>query len=62
MNSDYVEWLKSLPVNRGQSRSWVGVYSTEEAADTFEQWQARINANDAPQGVIARWMAWLNRK
>ena len=60
MNSDYIEWLKSLPVNRGPSRSWVGVYAVEEPTETFEQWQARINANDAPQGVIARWMAWVN--
>ena len=60
MNSDYIEWVRSLLVNRGQSRSWVGVYSTEETAETFEQWQARFNANDAPRGVIDRWMQWLN--
>jgi len=60
VDRDYVEWLQSLPINRKQSRSWVGVYSVEEVSETFEQWQARINAQDAPQGVIARWMAWLN--
>ena len=60
MDRDYVEWLQSLPVNRKQSRSWVGVYSVEETAETFEQWQARINAQDAPRGVIARWWGWLN--
>lgn len=60
MNREYIEWLKSLPVNRKQPRSWVGVYSVEEGFETFEQWQARINANDAPRGVIARWWAWFN--
>ena len=60
MDRDYVEWLQSLPVNHKQPRSWVGVYTTEETAETFEQWQARINANDAPRGGIARWMAWFN--
>jgi len=59
MNSEYVEWLKSLPVNRGPSRSWVGVHSIEEQPEPFEEWQARMNAHDAPKGVIARWMDWL---
>ena len=38
MNREYIEWLKSLPVNRKQPRSWVGVYSVEEGFETFEQW------------------------
>ena len=59
MNREYIEWLKSLPVNRGPSRSWVGVYSVEEEFEPFHEWQARISAQDAPQGVIAKWMAWL---
>lgn len=60
MNSEYVEWLKSLPVNRKQPRSWVGVYSVEEEFEPFHEWQQRINTRDTPRGVIARWTAWLN--
>ena len=60
MNRDYINWLESLPCNRKRSRSWVGVYQQDDYNQTFEQWQERITQRDAPRGVIARWMNWLN--
>ena len=61
MDREYLDWLQQLPVNRGvRRRSWVGVYSTDESFETFEAWQARIVERDAPRGVIARWLRWLN--
>jgi hypothetical protein len=61
VNAEYLRWLRQLPCNGGSSRrSWVGVYSTEQSFETFEQWQARIDMRDAPRGVIARWKRWMN--
>ena len=56
MGRDYIEWLRQLPCNGGSSRrSWVGVYSTEQSFEPYEQWQLRMVERDAPRGVIARW-------
>ncbi len=62
MDRRYLDWLASLPINRGvrPRRSWVGVFSTEDSFETYEQWQARIDMRDAPRGVIARWKRWMN--
>lgn len=62
MNREYLDWLRQLPVNRGEHgrSSWVGVYRSEQNFETFEAWQARINQRDAPNGVIARWKQWMN--
>ena len=61
MNREYLDWLRQLPINRGaQRRSWVGVVETEQAYIPYEMWQQRAIERDAPRGVIARWMRWLN--
>ena len=57
----YLDWLASLPINRGSRKtSWVGVYRTDDSYEPFEAWQVRLSQRDAPRGVIARWLRWLN--
>jgi hypothetical protein len=63
VDRSYLDWLASLPINRAAGRprrSWVGVFSTEDSFETYEQWQARIDMRDAPRGVLARWKRWMN--
>ncbi len=62
MGRDYIEWLQQLPINRGvrPRRSWVGVYSVDKGFESFEAWQQRIDMRDAPRGIIARWLRWMN--
>jgi hypothetical protein len=38
----------------------VGVYTTEQSFEPYEQWQLRMVERDAPRGVIARWKRWMN--
>ena len=61
MNREYLDWLRQLPINRGATgRSWVGVYRSDDSYEPFEAWQLRMSQRDAPRGVIARWLRWLN--
>ena len=56
----YLDWLASLPINRGvRRRSWVGVVETEQAYVPYEIWQQRAIERDARSGVLARWLRWL---
>ncbi len=61
MDEAYIAWLRQLPINRGAThRSWVGIYRSDDSYEPFEAWQVRMSQRDAPRGVIARWVRWLN--
>jgi hypothetical protein len=61
VNADYLRWLQTLPCNRRQARSWVGVRSQYDyEVERFDQWQRRLLEGDASRGAFARLLQWLS--
>jgi hypothetical protein len=66
MNRDYIDWLESLPCNRGirdrQVNVWLKGYAPlpeeidlEHAREMQERWVVR----DCPDGVLSRFWRWV---
>ena len=68
MNRDYIDWLTSLPCNRGirdrQVNVWMAGYaslSTEIDLPRYEEWQQELIQRDALDGVMPRLWHWVRR-